>query len=144
SGVASAPSDKPVVRFADDRDDDPLGRLLIFEGGRFASSYRVKGRQIMVVNRRAGKRKMTITVLDNDRNPEGRFLPRSYLVQYWDASTGALDRVEAVQERWRRVGSWDLPTSHTTTTASGAGLSVRRVTLTEHAPLGARSRADSP
>jgi hypothetical protein len=78
---------------------------------------------------------MTITVLDNDRNPEGRFLPRSYLVHYWDARTGALDRVETVQERWQRVGSWDLPVTHTLTTASGGGLSVRSVTLSEHALL---------
>ena len=77
---------RPVLRFADDQDDHPLGRLLTFVGGGFASSYRVKDRQISVVNRHMGKRNMTITVLDNDKNPEGRFLPRSYLVQYWDAA----------------------------------------------------------
>jgi hypothetical protein len=129
---------RPVLRFADERDDHPLGRLLTFEGGRFASSYRVKDRQIVVVNRRAGMRNMTITVLDNDRNAEGRYLPRSYVVQYWDAATGALDRVETVQERWRRVGSWDLPASHTTSTASGGGFSVRSVTLSEHKPLSSK------
>src|SRR5262249_30774634 len=135
SADASAPESKPVLRFADDRDDHPLGRLLTFEGGRFASSYRVKDRQITVVNRRMGSKNMTITVLDNDRNAEGKFLPRSYLVNYWDATTGALDRVETVQERWKRVGAWDLPTWHTATTSSGAGLSVRSVTLTEHKVL---------
>jgi hypothetical protein len=71
-------------------------------------------------------------VLDNDKNPEGRFLPRSYLVQYWDADTGSLDHAESVQERWQRFQSWDLPTSHTVTDASGAGLSVKSVTLTGH------------
>jgi hypothetical protein len=40
---------KPVVWYAEDRDDHPLGRLMVFEGGRFASSYRVKDRQILVV-----------------------------------------------------------------------------------------------
>ncbi len=123
---------RPVLRFADDQDDHPLGRLLTFVGGHFASSYRVKDRQISVVNRHMGKRNMTITVLDNDKNPEGRFLPRSYLVQYWDDAKGTLDRVESVQERWQRFRSWDLPTLHTVTAASDAGFSVRSVTLSEH------------
>lgn len=122
----------PVLRFADECDDHPLGRLLTFEGGRFASSYRIKDRQITTVNRHVGRRNMTITVLQNDRTPEGHSLPHTYLVQYWDAATGALRRVETVQERWRRVGAWDLPTGHTSTTASDAGLSVRDVTLSEH------------
>lgn len=128
---------KPVLRFADDDDEHPLGRLLLFEGGRFASSYRIKDHQIMVVNRNIGPRNMTITVLDNDRNPDGRFLPRSYLVHYWNASSGALDRVETVRERWQRIGSWDLPMGHTVTISSGSGLSVRSVTLSGHALLNA-------
>jgi hypothetical protein len=123
---------RPVLRFADDQDDHPLGRLLTFVGGHFASSYRVKDHQITVVNRHMGRRNMTITVLDNARNPEGRFLPQSYLVQYWDATSGALDHVESVQERWQRFQSWDLPTTHTVTDASSTGFSVKSVTLSEH------------
>jgi hypothetical protein len=131
-GSAGADQSRPVLRFADDEDDHPLGRLLNFVGGQFASSYRVKDHQITVVNRHMGKRNMTITVLDNDKNPEGRFLPHSYLVQYWDAASGAIDHVESVQERWQRFGSWDLPKVHTVTNASSAGLSVRSVTLSQH------------
>jgi hypothetical protein len=89
----SSPAPKEMVlRFAAERDDHPLGRLLLVEGGRFASSYRVKDQQIMVVNRHLGKQNMTITILDNDKSAEGRFLPRSYTVQYWDAATGELQR----------------------------------------------------
>lgn len=128
----SGSDDKPMLRFADDQEDHPLGRLLVFEGGRFASSYRVKDHQITVVNRHIGKRNMTITVLENERNREGKFLPRRYLVNYWDAASGRLDRVETVQERWQRVGAWDLPVEHTVTYASDTGLSVRQVTLTNH------------
>jgi hypothetical protein len=123
---------RPVLRFGMPKDEHPLGRLLIFDGGRFASSYRVKDKQITVVNRHLGKENMTITVLDNDQNAEGLFLPRSYTVQYWDAATGELKRTEAVQDRWQRLGSWDLPARHTVTTAGPAGLSVRTFTLTKH------------
>jgi len=137
-GDSAANRAPPVLRFADERDDHPLGRLLVFEGGRFASSYRIKDHQITTVNRHVGRQNMTITVLDNERNGDGHFLPHSYLVQYWDAATATLNRVETVQERWHRVGSWDLPATHTVTTASDAGLSVRNVTLSEHQLLGSK------
>jgi hypothetical protein len=128
----SEPRPKPVLRFGEERDGHPLGRLLIFDGGRFASSYRVKDKQILVVNRHVGKENMTITVLDNDRNAEGLFLPHSYTVQYWDAATGDLKRTETVQERWQRLGSWDLPARHTATQATATGLGVRCFALTKH------------
>jgi uncharacterized protein DUF3386 len=123
---------KPVLRFAPARDDHPLGRLLIFEGGRFASSYRIRDKQIMVVNRHLGKENLTITALENERNAEGLFLPRGYVVHYWESGTGRLLRTETVRDRWQRVGSWDLPADHEVTTATDAGLSVRRFTLSKH------------
>jgi hypothetical protein len=123
---------KPVMRFAEAREDHPLGRLLLVEGGRFASSYRVKDRQITVVNRHLGSKHMTITILENERNPEGNFLPRAYTVQFWDAGTGALQRTETVQNRWRRLGKWDLPAELTVTVASETGLAVRRLVLSDH------------
>ena len=130
--AATARAERPRLYFGDDDERHPLGRLLIFEGGHFASSYRVKDRQISVVNRALGRENMTITVLDNEQTSDGHFLPRSYTVQYWDDAKGTLDHSESVQERWQRFRSWDLPTLHTMTTASDAGFSVRSVTLSEH------------
>jgi hypothetical protein len=129
----SAKDTKPVLRFADQETDHPLGRLLIFDKGRFASSYRVKDKQIAVVNRVLGKETMTITAVDNTPNKEGQFLPRSYTVHFWDAASGNLLRTSTVQESFRRVGEWDLPASRTVTLASAAGLSVRGFVLSNHA-----------
>jgi hypothetical protein len=122
----------PVLRFADDDDDHPLGRLLLFEGGMFASSYRIKDGRISVVNRQMGKSNMTITTLAETRNAEGKSLPMSYSVQYWDATSGDLQRVESYQERWTRLGPIDLPASRTMTSAADGGLAVRGFTLTGH------------
>ena len=129
---SNAPSGLAVLRFADDDEDHPLGRLLEFDGGQFASSYRIRDRQILVVNRNFGEQDMTITVLDNDRTADDHYLPRSYSVQYWDAASGKLDRTESVQDRWQRVGDFDLPQSHTVSTAAAGGLSVRSFTLSKH------------
>jgi hypothetical protein len=129
---SSSEKSRPVLRFADGQEDHPLGRLLTFQGGRFASSYRVKDGEITVVNRHLGKQNMTITVLDNAPASGGKSLPHSYLVHYWDATSGRLNRVETIQERWSRVGGFDLPTSHVVATTSDAGLSVRSLTLSGH------------
>ena len=97
----------PRLHFADEAGDHPMGRLLAVEEDAMGSSYRIKDRQITVVNRRMGRQNMTITVLDSDKNPEGRFLPHSYVVNYWDADSGKLNRVETFPEsgsRRRLVG----------------------------------------
>ena len=121
-----------VLRFADDDLEHPLGRLMTFVGGSMASSYRVHEGQISVVNRAIGPQHMTITVLDNQKNVDGKFLPRSYSVQYWDGKTGKLVKTQSFQNRWTRVGRFDLPTRLTVTTASGTGLNVRSLRLAKH------------
>jgi len=131
--IASETNNTPSrLRYADDDLTHPLGRLLAYEGGQFASSYRIKDQQILVVNRHFGPKLVTITVLDNDRNPDGAFLPRSYTVQTWETATGKLLESEAVQDRWQRVGDFDLPALHQATTSSDQGQVVRTITLTDH------------
>ena len=130
--IAQEPGNRPVLRFLDDNQAHPLGRLLAFEGGHFASSYRIKDRQITSVNRHMGQSNMTIITLDNERTPDGYFLPLGYSVQYWDDLTGDLRRSESIRDRWTRVGDFDLPTSHVVTTASDGGQSIKGLTLTGH------------
>jgi hypothetical protein len=122
----------PTLRFGDREGANPLGRLLIFDGGQFASSYRVVNDRITVVNRSLGPRNMTITVLDDRLNAEGKQLPQSFTVQYWNAADGSLERTDSVSNRWVRVGRFDLPSAITVTTASKTGLSVRSIQLTHH------------
>jgi hypothetical protein len=73
-------------------------------------------------------------------DPERKHLVRAiagyiegWLVDDGDVAHGSLDGVETIQDRWQRVGSWDLPTTPTVTTASDAGLSTRSATISGHA-----------
>jgi hypothetical protein len=122
----------PVVRFADQDTSNPLGRLVIFAGGRFASSYRIKDGQLKTVNRNLDKENMTITVLENEKTPEGKFLPRFYTVQYWNAGDGQLLRTETFENRWVRKGTMDLPSTNNLITSSASGISVRGFRLSDH------------
>ena len=138
SGIRS----KPVLSFSDKNAEHPLGRLLTFHGGRFASTYRVRDDEITVVNRNLGRESMSLQMLDSERNAEGKVLPRAYQVQYRDAATGAITRVETFRNRWQRVGKLDLPESLTQTISSAGGISVRSMKL-QAVKLNTESSAES-
>lgn len=132
-GARDTNNSTPVrLRFADQDKEHPLGRLLTVSGGQFASSYRIRDKQILIVNRALARQNLTIRVLANELNTEGRFLPHVYTVQYWDHLTGATSRCETVQNRWKRVGNWDLPTDQIVTVATHEGLETRQFTLKHH------------
>lgn len=120
---------KPVLSFADTDESHPLGRLLNFHGGRFASTYRIRDDEIIVVNRNLGRENMSLQMLESERNAEGKVLPGAYQVQYRDAQTGAITRVEAFRNRWQRVGKLDLPESLVQTVSTVGGVSTRSLKL---------------
>ncbi|MBM4075122.1 MAG: DUF3386 family protein [Planctomycetes bacterium] len=122
---------KPVLSFADTDVDHPNGRLLNFHGGRFASSYRIRNDEILVVNRNLGRENMSLQVLENERNSDGKVLPRAYQVQYRNAETGVVSRVESMRQTWKRIGTIDLPESITQSVSTDSGVSVRSLTLTD-------------
>ncbi len=125
SGIQS----KPVLSFADKEEEHPLGRLLTFHGGRFASTYRVRDDEITVVNRSLGRENMSLQMFETERNAENKVLPRAYQVQYRDAHTGAITRVESFRNRWQRIGKLDLPETLAQTVSSASGVSVRSLKL---------------
>ncbi len=106
------------------------------------SSYRILDRQIMVVNRTMGNSKFTITMQENRTNADGKYLPVSYVVNYWDGNTGALQKSEAHYQTWKRVGGFDLPVlirvvtavpeAGTSTPAGKEGLDAKSLTLSNH------------
>lgn len=125
SGIRS----KPLLNFADTDAEHPLGRLLNFHGGRFASTYRIREDEIVVVNRSLGHENMSLQMLESERNAEGKVLPRAYEVQYRDARTGTIARVETFRNRWQRIGKIDLPESLAQTISSAGGVSARSLKL---------------
>jgi hypothetical protein len=106
----SATGSDVAVEFAD-APATALGRLLTFSNDtRLKSSYRIHDNVIGEVNRTAGDQRFTISVLDVYHTPEGKYLPQTYAVSFWDAATGALRSSETHVNRWTRVGRFDLPT----------------------------------
>lgn len=99
---------KTPCAFADGITSHPLGRLVNILNDEMHSSYRIRDNQIMEVNRKQGDGKFSIIVQENGRNEEGKFLPTSFVVQYW-AQDGSLERSEAHNQNWIRHQGLDLP-----------------------------------
>jgi Protein of unknown function (DUF3386) len=95
------------VAFADAETKHPMGRLIQFSGTK--NFYRIQGNVITEVHRKSGDGTFTISVTDVVRNTEGKYLPRSFNVSYWDGA-GNLVRNEDYLEEYTRVGKLDVPT----------------------------------
>ena len=99
---------KTPCAFADEDTRHPLGRLVTVLNDELHSSYRIKDNQIMVVNRLQDGTRFSITVQENCKNEEGKYLPSAYSVHYW-TKEGALEKSEAHTQQWTRINGLDLP-----------------------------------
>jgi hypothetical protein len=117
--------------FADEDADHPLGRAIRVLNDEFHSSYRIRDRQIIVVNRQMPQQgvRFTITVLENRLNDEKHYLPVSFVVNSWDLKSNTLTSSEAHHQTWQRVGKFDLPESITVVTATGDKQEARNLKL---------------
>src|SRR5262249_265155 len=140
--LSSGSDSETPCAFLDDNKDHPLGRAIRVLNDEFHSSYRVRDRQIIVVNRQMKDSRFTITMQENKLNKEKKYLPDSYGVNSWD-KTGALSSSAAYHQTWKRVGDFDLPASVTIVTtkpdtpgadgsAPAGGQSTRSLKLTVH------------
>ena len=126
----TATLDTPCA-FADDVKDHPLGRAIRVLNDEFHSSYRVRDRQIIEVNRQMETSRFTITVMENRFNEEKKILPACYVVNTWDGKTNALKSSQTFHQTWQRVGAFDLPATVTVVTATAGKQEARSLRLTD-------------
>ncbi len=118
--------------FDGEEKNHPLGRKIQVLNDELHSSYRIRDRQIVEVNRQMRGVRFTITVGRNSLNKEKQFLPANYVVNTWSLKTGALVSSQTFHHRWKRIGGFDLPTSIRLVTADSKGrLSCRELTFSK-------------
>ncbi len=116
------------VVFADNDRANPLGRRIALGDDR-ESSYRIKDGAIMEVRRAAGPMRFTISVLEIEWNPDKKYLPRSFVVNYIDSKTGELRESHAFLNTWHRLGGFDLPQRILEIAVERGSTSIRQVEL---------------
>ena len=116
----------PITFAANDKEDkSPLGRRLELHDS-MKSSYRIKNRQVVEVARTMADDHFVITVLETTPTANGKFLPRNFVVNYFDAKSGALKRSEAFTDEYQKIDGIWLPASRRIVKAE-AGKLVTRV-----------------
>lgn len=113
------------LTFSGVEDESPLGRQINLNDG-MKSFYRVKDRTVTEVTRTMGDARFTITVLDVDTVEGGKYLPRHFVVTYFDAKTGQLRRTESFTDAYVQTGDIWLPASRRVVTAEN-GTNVVRI-----------------
>lgn len=122
----------PCTFLANDQ-DHPLGRAIQVLNDEFHSSYRIRDRQVIVVNRTMKDARFTITVLENKLTAEKTFLPAHYVVNTWELKSNALKSSQTFFHDWTRVGKFDLPgTSMIVSATSDGKLEARKLVLSGH------------
>ncbi len=101
-------------------------KLSLGDGEEMDSHYRVRDNIVREVNRRAGKGRFTISVLESQDNPEGKYLPTVFTVNTWNAE-GALVSSITEHDTWGRLGKLDVPKTVVQTSASKDKVVVRTI-----------------
>jgi len=127
--LGGGPEEETPCAFVDSDEHHPLGRAIRVLNDEFHSSYRIRDRQVIVVNRQVPGARFTITVMENKLTKEKKFLPVSYIVNTWDAKTNALTSSETHHQTWQRIGAFDLPKETLTVKATADKLASRSMKL---------------
>jgi uncharacterized GH25 family protein len=129
--LSGGPDEETPCAFVDEDEAHPLGRAIRVLNDEFHSSYRIRDRQVIVVNRQVPGARFTITVMENVATKEKKFLPACYVVNTWNAKTEALMSSETHHQTWQRVGAFDLPKETQTVKATNGKLEARSIKLSK-------------
>lgn len=99
----------PAVVFDTVAGDSALGKAVRVVGDKNESGYRIRDKQLTVTQRTMPAQRFVILALENVKNADGKYLPGSHVVQYFDNATGKLVKCDSNFHSWVRVGAFDLP-----------------------------------
>lgn len=111
-------------------DHSPLGTQVVLHDP-LQSSYRIRDHQLIDVTRTMGGMRFSITVLESEKTPSGKYLPHQFVVTYFNPDTGAIDHVDDYTDTFAWLaGNW-LPASRRVITARNGGFTTRIITLSD-------------
>ncbi|HYE75857.1 MAG TPA: DUF3386 family protein [Blastocatellia bacterium] len=116
----------PITFAANDNENSPLGRRIELHDS-LKSSYRIKNNKVVEVDRTMGNDHFVISVLETTPTSNGKYLPRHFVVNYFDAKTGALNRSESFTDEYQKVDHVWLPASRRIIKANAGTLTVRTI-----------------
>jgi len=99
----------PITFAANDKEDkSPLGRRVELHDA-MKSSYRIRNNQVVEVDRTMADDHFIISVLETTSTTDGKFLPRNFVVNYFDAKTDVIKRSESFTDEYQKIDGIWLP-----------------------------------
>ncbi|MGC4006870.1 MAG: DUF3386 family protein [Pirellulales bacterium] len=121
---------KENVKYVKDNDAHPLGVKLSLGDGEMDSHYRVRDNAVLEVNRKMGKGRFTISVIETINNPQGKYLATVFTVNTWNGD-GELISSMTESDEYTRIEKLDVPKKVTQTSAGKNQLEVRILELSD-------------
>jgi hypothetical protein len=125
------PALDPKLLLADDDTAHPLGRRISVRD-RFDTAYRVRDGRIREVERNTPPLKFVVAILDHEKLPDGKEVPRHFTASYFDADSGKLLRTFVFQDAYEMVGKYALPRRRLAIGTSDDGLHAVEFELSGH------------
>lgn len=91
-------------------DDHPLGREVLLDDAH-ESTYRIRNKRILQVDRRLQEPRLVLTVLSTETTASGRYLPEHVFAVLLDKESGAVREAWTYISRFQEVGGEYLPRS---------------------------------
>ncbi len=91
-------------------DNHPLGRRILL-GDKYDSSYRIRDRRILEVDRKMEDSRLVINVLETEITATGKYLPTQFFVTVFDRESGAVKSASAYSDVYQRIDGEYLPRS---------------------------------
>jgi hypothetical protein len=108
-------------------DHSPLGRRVLIND-KLKSSYRIRDGQITEVDRTMGDR-IVITILATRGTGNGKYLPHHFVVNTFDAKSGALSRTDMFTDEFAELDGVWLPSMRRVISAEAGKLTGRVIAI---------------
>lgn len=93
------------------------------------SMYRLNGDAIVEVDRTLGDTRLIVSVVDIERLPNGKNLPKAMSVSYFDAASGALKRTETMIDEYNEQNGVLIPSSRRVYVSENGALRTFEIAL---------------
>lgn len=128
---------KKTWMFVHPRDQrTPWGQAVCPTDAPFGPFYWIRDGRFHAVDGRVAKNKQRLTTLKTEHNPDNKHLPAVQVLHLWNAQSSELETTETRVLSWRRVGSFDLPSTIQVLSAGTAAETTRpafgRIVITRH------------
>lgn len=112
----------PITYAADD--NSPIGRRIELND-RMKSSYRIHDNRVVEVDRTMGNDHFVVNVIDVNFTEGGKFLPKHYIVNYFDNKTGAMTKSDTYSDGYAKVKNIWFPVSRKVIHAENNKITMR-------------------